>query len=101
MNIRNYRELADYVGESADGSIAEVEARISRAVYEGTDCGARAWVSETEARLGSIVEGSEAEVNTDPLTFPFDSKTWDMTIDYIEGEASALWHEANDEGDKS
>lgn len=53
-------------------------------------------------RVGSIVEGSDAEVTADALMFPFTLADWDQTIDWVEGEVEVLWNEANgdDEGEE-
>ena len=45
--------------------------------------------------LGSIVEGSDAEVTPERLAFPFTDKDFDQAIKNIEFEADMLWKEAN------
>ena len=47
--------------------------------------------------IGSIVEGSDAEVMPSTLYFPFSESDLDATVQDIEDEADRLWHEANDE----
>jgi hypothetical protein len=46
--------------------------------------------------IGSIVEGSDAEVEPQILKFPFSRDDWDNAIANIEEEADRLWLEAND-----
>lgn len=51
-------------------------------------------------RLGSIVEGSDAEVAPVLLRFPFTLDQWEAAIEAIEDEADRLWREENgDEND--
>lgn len=46
-------------------------------------------------RLGSIVEGSDAEVAPVLLRFPFTPDQWEAAIEAIEDEADRLWREEN------
>lgn len=45
--------------------------------------------------IGSIVEGSDAEVAASPLYLPFTVTEMDLAIDEVDAEASRLWDEAN------
>lgn len=47
--------------------------------------------------IGSIVEGSDAEVHAAPLPFPFSLQDLRGVIAYVEDEASLLWSQANEE----
>lgn len=49
-------------------------------------------------RLGSIVEGSDAEVDGGSFDFPFTEAEYEHAIEDMESECDRLWHEAN-EGD--
>lgn len=88
--------------EAVMGCVADnketLEAGLSKAVYTGTDCGA--WIDLSRAgqvRLGSIVEGSDAETTVHALTYPFRvGHFWDA-LDEVNMEACALWDEANAE----
>ena len=76
----------------------EVEAQLSRHAFKYTDCGA--WIQldweNNLLKLGSIVEGSDAEVSADPIPFAeITSDKIQAAIDYIEAEASCEWDEAN------
>jgi hypothetical protein len=46
-------------------------------------------------RLGSIVEGSDAEVMPEELMFPFSEADLEQAIENIEAEADFLWHRDN------
>jgi hypothetical protein len=67
-----------------------------RAIYKATECGA--WmrlIDERTVQVGSIVEGSDAEVTAPPMVWPFTTNDfWDMVRD-VNREASQLWEEAN------
>lgn len=45
---------------------------------------------------GSIVEGSDATFQADPLLFPFSDSDLVEALDYLEGETDAAWHEAHE-----
>lgn len=86
----------------ADKYGCEPEAkRIDRCVYKNTDCGAWIIFTETGVRLGSIVEGSDAEVP--PIDVPYTGNdeiflaAFDAAIATIEETASEMWDEANAE----
>lgn len=46
-------------------------------------------------KVGSIVEGSDADCTPFTLFFPFTVKEFEKNIRYLEGEAKDLWHDAN------
>ena len=76
------------------------EAACIRRAYKDTDCGAWLRFTETGLEMGSIVEGSDAEIDTTPLrwTGEEDVAAWlREAITYIEGEADMLWREANED----
>lgn len=52
-------------------------------------------------RFGSIVEGSDAEVLGDLITFPTSQSEVAESLKYVEGEAKSLWEEANSEEEES
>jgi hypothetical protein len=87
--INNFEDLCKQFG-------CESKAQIEKAVYELTECGA--WIKFTKdgVELGSIVEGSDAEVGPESLTYPFSiGEIWN-TLEGIDNEACALWDEANE-----
>ena len=94
--IRNIYDLADHFGVDASGTIAEVEDRLTRAIYRGTDCGA--WIQSypNSIVLGSIVEGSDAEF-TEGLDYPFTGDDFDAKLAYLEEQCDHEWHRANEE----
>lgn len=100
--------------------------QLDRAIYKRTECGAHLSVQLHDGTwrhsgdldgidngnvqallLGSIVEGSDAEVNAYPISLldyieeEGDEKRLiedlDKTLDWVNNEACILWHEANDE----
>lgn len=99
--------------------------QLDRAIYESTECGAHLSVQLHDGTwrhsgnldgidngnvqallLGSIVEGSDADVTADPISLLdyMDEgdekqliKDFDKTLDWVNDEACSLWHEANDE----
>lgn len=79
--------------ETPDSIVKEME----RQLENQTSCGA--WfrlLDNHTIEIGSIVEGSDAEVETDPLSWPFTEKEFKQTLEYIEAEANFLWKEANE-----
>lgn len=47
-------------------------------------------------RCGSIVEGSEAEINARPVPLPCKHQEVDAAVEYVNEEAMRLWHEIHD-----
>lgn len=111
--IWNVDQLLEAEGE-------ETFAELGRGIYKGVACGP--WVAaivrgrtsdmgyeEPEARktdwhsdcvgvrVGSIVEGSDAYVDRDPLLFPFTHEAFWNLIRDVDAEADELWHAANGE----
>jgi len=68
----------------------------SKSVYKGTACGA--WLtlnSCDEIMLGSIVEGSEVEIEPHYLNWPFTSEQFWGALEAINNEASWYWERDN------
>ena len=102
--------------------------QLDRNIYKRTECGAHlsvqlhdgAWRHSGDLDgidngnvqallLGSIVEGSDAEVNAEPISLldymdEGDEKRLiddlDKTISWVNDEACRLWDEANEEGEE-
>lgn len=95
LQDRALRWLADLYGCEPDLE------RVKRRVYKGTDCGAWVTVGDSGVTIGSIVEGSDAEVA--PETIRLTSRMtkaefisrWRAAVQGVEDEASRLWDEAN------
>lgn len=117
--MQTYETLSDLL--AAHGS--ETPHALGRALYKAIDCGP--WLSfqfehgalyyeDAEAHaspeiladnpdfgssvsvsIGSIVEGSDAEVGPYILTFPFSSQEWDDRVKQVNDEAVAYWHRDN------
>lgn len=83
---------------------SELERKIDRAVYKGTDCGAWVRFDERGIVVGSIVEGSDAEFSeridltgvdiSDEGAKILTERFWN-TIEKINGLACDAWEEAN------
>lgn len=91
---------------------------LNSAIYDGTEAGAHisvltpdgTWhyngdnwsgIDEIVAfRIGTIVEGSDAEINSPPFELPVTVAEVKAFIEWMEDEADNLWDEANnpDEG---
>jgi hypothetical protein len=86
--INNINDLAKKFGMNVE--------QFERSIYKYTACGA--WIKWTDKKvlLGSIVEGSDAEITAPPLKFPFTMDEFEKTLQFVEDEADMLWHEAND-----
>ena len=48
-------------------------------------------------QVGSIVEGSDAEVTREALLFPFTEALFEAYVKDVNAQACSLWHEANSE----
>lgn len=58
--------------------------------------GARSLTACDGVQVGSIVEGSDAEVTRAPLWFPFTPELFEAYVKDINDEACQLWDEANE-----
>lgn len=92
--IRNLKDLAKML--CAEPATEEM---IKRNVYNYTDCGAWIAIDEGGIRLGSIVEGSDVEIEADYLAYPFTEAQYRQAEAWVEAEAEAAWNEANPEVD--
>ncbi len=70
---------------------------VERKVYYNSDEANAMIPNCVGVAIGSIVEGSDAEVGPKELRFPFTAKQLDEAVQAVNSEASELWHEANDE----
>ena len=119
------RILANLEAILADhGSEMSVSA-LDRSLYKYTECGAHLSVqlhdgtwrhsgnllgiengNVRQLLVGSIVEGSDADVCADPIDLidyedPEEAvKVFNKTVDWVNDAACALWDEANEEGDE-
>lgn len=99
VEITDLGGVARYLGLPEDATVE----RISKAVYDGTECGAFLDVLESKdyeeigpgIAIGSIVEGSDAQATTHLLHYPFNGSDIDHALSVVEEEASELWHIAN------
>jgi hypothetical protein len=89
---KSIKGIKDFLNLVGCETIEEAE----RAIYKYNDCGPWVKISKEGVKLGSIVEGSDAEVEADMLKFPFSEKDYDDTMKWLEAETSVLWKEANE-----
>lgn len=88
MIIHNEKQMLDCIGTDTVESA-------EKAIYKGTECGAWIIFDEEGVSIGSIVEGSEAEVGPEHLAYPFVSERFWEELEEINITACELWEEAN------
>lgn len=71
---------------------------LDRAIYEQTECGAWIRSDESSVTIGTMVEGSDAEVTT-ALAYPFVDEALFDALMWLEDVADKLWVEANPDVD--
>ena len=108
--IRNLRDLLRYFS-------AENATQLNRRIYKGTDCGAWISVRTPDGKwhhngqdwssvkaidaflIGTIIEGSDAEIQSAPFILPVTKAEVGHYIADMETEADRLWQEANRPGE--
>jgi len=94
-SIADFYEARDFGEETME--------QVTRNTYKYTDCGAWCATAHDDqsevigVKVGSIVEGSDAETQVHTLKFPFKLKDFLEALSNVETEASILWNEANAE----
>jgi hypothetical protein len=88
--LKTLADVASYLGAAHPTNES-----ISHRVYKDTECGAWARV-ETEGtklvfRVGSIVEGVDAEVFPETVTLPCTGDQIDKAIEDVESAANDIW----------
>jgi hypothetical protein len=97
MALHNIFELAAAVGVDCARPVQQRAVElIAKAVYKGTECGA--WVQGVGnpyaiegVRIGSIVEGTDAETRTHTLLWPITPEQFWATVQAVEDEAADIW----------
>lgn len=84
--IHNIEELAHEIGSSVES--------LKRDVYKYTDCGAWIQWDDEWVRIGSIVEGSDAEFDK-TFTFPVSLEEINDWFEELEALTDEAWREAN------
>lgn len=98
--IVNVHELANEVGVfTENANDAELANRISNAIYKYTSSGVSVKIKENKVFVNCIVEGTDAEVNCKPFSFPFERQQFWDCVDYVDDEASRIWNESVYDGD--
>lgn len=104
--IHNIFELANAIGvRSSRPNQQEQVELISRAIYKSTDCGA--WVAALDpidffvggVRVGSIVEGCDAETTIHTLAFPFTPEQFWAVVERVDEEAASIKAEWDEQGE--
>jgi len=95
QQITNINDLAELLGCEPN------QDHLSHRVFKDTDCGAWIEVKENGVQLGTIVEGSDAEIKATFLTYPFTDEAYYEAIEYLENEAEREWNLANGEPEEN
>lgn len=92
--LTNLRDLALYLGVPPcfEGDFALA---IQRCVYKYTDCGCVFTGDDESVTVAGYAEGSDVELPIHELRFPFDARTFDLTLDIADEEGSQEWYRAN------
>lgn len=113
QEIRNLADLCAYIGTDRPDDL-------NRRIYKDTNCGASislyfdwrealhygapgwdAITTNTRGVIGftiqTIVEGSDATVDSDLFRFPVAAQDVDRWVDYMEAEAVSLWKANEDD----
>lgn len=101
--IQTPADVAAHFGADFDPNavMAENSARLSHRVYEDTACGAWAAFMRRDVadawtfRVGSIVEGIDAEVTPEEVTLPCTPADLDRAVKAVEDAAESLWNETH------
>lgn len=103
--IGNWRDLVEYYTEvSPNISISfehfcmmeEKNGRLNKAVYDSQGFGPWIKLLDDGIRIGSIVEGSQAECTPFELSYPFTVNELKAEMKNLEEEHDRLWKEANE-----
>ena len=92
-------ELNKRVKEHYGLQESDDDARLSKALFKGTECGAWIEFTETGLAVGSIVEGSDVDCTTHNLIWTGEEnveKWLDSALDEIEVEAELIFQAWNE-----
>jgi hypothetical protein len=68
----------------------------SKRIYKGTDCGAWLRIIDNKTiEVGSIVEGSDVEIEPCSIVWPFTKEEFWFAVQMINDEACLEWEKAN------
>lgn len=85
--LKTIEDIANYLG-----AYEPTNTSISRRVYKDTACGA--WAEVTDDgwfRVGSIVEGTDAEVPAEEVKLPCTEEDVDRAVESVEAAANDIW----------
>ena len=90
VTIRSINDFCAWWGDDIEN--------IEKSIYKSTDCGSWIHWDDKSIRIGSIVEGSDAEVEFEStFRFPFESSEIDDWLTELERLTDEARHEVNDE----
>jgi hypothetical protein len=87
MIVNDYTELCMAIIEQDDFKLLE------KHIYRGTNCGASIQKIDNGVKIGSIIEGYDAETIYYSFFFPFDTEDFWKDMNEVEKEAATLWNE--------
>lgn len=91
--INNELELIDEIGIRSEGdTLKTARAKLERAIYKFTDCGAWIAFEMDSIVVGSIVEGVEETTSAYRLIYPFSFDEYNKALDAVEEEAMDIWN---------
>ncbi len=101
--IRTPADVAAHFDANFDANsvMAENSARLSRRIYKDTACGAWADFMRHDVadpwifRVGSIVEGIDAEIMPETVALPCSPEDLDCAVRCVEDAAQSLWNETH------
>ena len=90
--INDLQDLADFVGAAHP-----TKESISRQLYKDTECGVSFEATPEQVLVSGYAEGSDAELPSHTLEFPFTISDWMTAVAVADEEGCAEWDEANSE----
>lgn len=73
---------------------------LNHCLFKYTESGMSAIWDNNSIQVCACVEGADCDGPSATLTFPCTKAEWEHTLEYLDEEADAMWHEWNDdEGD--
>lgn len=95
--VKDIFELGAFFEADVGNTATQVVKEISEAIYNITECGA--WFKydyiHRDVQVGTIVEGSDAEFQKDPIPFPFNTAELYYQLEALELDAEEAWNAAN------
>src|SRR3954468_4191126 len=93
--IRNAKDLLRQVYGVEPTPGEHIQTKLNRELFLGSDSGAWVTLQPDGITLGSIVEGSEAEIGPYRLVYPFTARQFQDFLRLIEAEAGDVLEEGS------